>query len=45
MFKVTVEKTMNIRFLIDALKTVPPTSIESESVFSAAGLFITMLRT
>ena len=44
-FEVTGEKTNNIRFLIDALKTVPPTSIESERAFSAAGLFITNLRT
>ena len=44
MFEVTGEKT-NIHFLIDALKTVPSTSIESERVFSAAGLFITKLRT
>ena len=44
-FEVTGEKTNNIRFLIDALKTIPRTSIESERAFSAAGLFITKLRT
>ena len=45
MFEVTGEKTKNIHFLIDALKTVPSTSIESEGVLSAAGLFMTKLRT
>ena len=45
MFEVTGEKTNNISFLIDALNTVPPTSMESERAFSAAGLIITMLRT
>ena len=37
-------KENNICFLMDALKTVPPTLIESERAFSAAGLFITKLR-
>ena len=44
MFEVTGEKTNNISFLIDALKTVPSISIESRSEFSAARLFITKLR-
>ena len=45
MFEVTGEKTNNIHWLIDALKTIPSTSIESERALSAAGLFITKLRT
>ena len=40
--EVTGVKTKQIYFLIYALKTVPPTSIESERTFSAAGLFITV---
>ena len=43
--EVTGEKTNNISFLIDALKTVPPIYIESERAFSAAGIFITKLWT
>ena len=35
----TIEK------IIDAQETIPPTSVESERAFSAAGLFITKLRT
>ena len=38
MFEVTGEKTNNICCLIDALKAVPSTSIESERVLSAAGI-------
>ena len=45
MFEVTGEKTNKIRVLIDALKTVPSASIESERALSAAGLFITKLKT
>lgn len=44
-FEATGERTQNITLLLDALKTIPPTSIESERAFSAAGLFITKLRT
>ncbi|XP_023230454.1 uncharacterized protein LOC111641584 [Centruroides sculpturatus] len=44
-FEATGEKTHNICLLLNALKTIPPTSIESERAFSAAGLFITKLRT
>ncbi|GBM54338.1 hypothetical protein AVEN_259201-1 [Araneus ventricosus] len=35
----------NIIKLAEALKTIPPTSTEAERTFSAAGLFITKLRT
>ena len=45
MFEVTGEKTNNIRCLIDAMKTVPSTSIESERALSTTGPFITKLRT
>ena len=41
MIEVTGEKTNNLCFLINALKTVPSTSIESEMALSAAVLFIT----
>jgi hypothetical protein len=44
-FEATGEKNTNIKLLFNALKTVPPTSIESERAFSAAGLFITKMRT
>lgn len=44
-FESTGQRTTNITLLLDALKTVPPTSVESERAFSAAGLFVTKLRT
>ena len=45
MFEVTGEMTNDICFLIYALKTVSPTSIESERTFSATGHVIKKLRT
>ena len=41
----TGERTPRLKKVMDALETIPPTSVESERAFSAAGLFITKLRT
>ena len=41
---VTGQHTANIYLLPDALKSIPPKSVESERSFSAAGLFLTKLR-
>ncbi|GFU80917.1 hypothetical protein TNCV_1276641 [Trichonephila clavipes] len=41
----TENPSPNIIKLCDALKTIPPTSVEAEKAFSAAGLFVTKLRT
>ena len=45
LFDATCQRTTNIDLLLDALKSTPPTSVESERSFSAAGLFVTKLRT
>ena len=42
-FDVTGQRTANINLLLDALKSIPLTSVESERSFSAAGLFVTKL--
>ena len=39
------DRTPRLKKVMDALETIPPTSVESERAFSAAGLFITKLRT
>ena len=44
-FEATGQQTANITLLYESLKTVPPTSVESERAFLAAGLFVTKLRT
>ena len=44
-FDSTGERTPRLKKVMDALETIPPTSVESERAFSAAGLFITKLRT
>lgn len=44
-FATTGKRTANLDMLYNALITIPPTSIESERAFSAAGLFITKIRT
>ncbi|XP_063841155.1 uncharacterized protein LOC135089507 [Scylla paramamosain] len=40
-FEATGDRTQNLEKLFQALNSVPPTSVESERAFSAAGLFIT----
>ena len=44
LFDATGQRTTNIDLLLDALKSIPPTSVESERSFSAAGPFVTKLR-
>ena len=44
-FDATGQQITNIDLLLDALKSISPTSVESERSFSAAGLFVTKLRT
>ena len=43
-FEATGERTLHLNMLFQALMSLPPTSIESERAFSAAGLFVTKLR-
>ncbi|GFX71066.1 uncharacterized protein TNCV_3648311 [Trichonephila clavipes] len=45
LFDSTENPSPNIIKLCDALKTIPPTSVEAERAFSTAGLFVTKLRT
>jgi len=44
LFESGKERTHNIFILHKALKSVPPTFVKAERSFSAAGLFITKLR-
>ena len=43
-FEITLERTENVSKLHQALKTIIPTSVEAERTFSAAGLFLTKIR-
>ena len=43
-FEATGERTTNITNLLNSLKSIPPTSVESERDFPAAGLFISKIR-
>ena len=43
-FRKTGTKSKHIRLLLEALDSIPPISVESERAFSAAGLFITKIR-
>ena len=43
-FEATSKRTANLELLFNALETIPPTSVESEIAFSAAGLFVTKIR-
>ncbi|GFW89132.1 uncharacterized protein TNCV_2685661 [Trichonephila clavipes] len=45
LFDSTEKPSPNIKKLCEALKTIPPTSVQVERAFSAAGLFVTKLRT
>ncbi|GFW56639.1 uncharacterized protein TNCV_1863491 [Trichonephila clavipes] len=45
LFDSTENLSPNIIKLCDALKTIPPTSVEAGRIFYAAGLFVTKLRT
>ena len=45
LFDSTTNRSSNIDKLAQALKTIPPSSVEAERAFSSAGLFITKLRT
>ncbi|GFV67527.1 hypothetical protein TNCV_4622071 [Trichonephila clavipes] len=45
LFDSTENPSPNIIKLCDVLKTIPPTSVEAERAFSAAGLFVIKLRT
>ncbi|GFW45344.1 hypothetical protein TNCV_4734511 [Trichonephila clavipes] len=45
LFDLTENPSPTIIKLCEALKTIPPTSVEAERAFSAAGLFLTKLRT
>ena len=44
-FDATGQRTTNIGLLLDALKSIPPMSVESERGYTAAGLCVTKLRT
>ncbi|GFV69164.1 uncharacterized protein TNCV_803541 [Trichonephila clavipes] len=45
LFDLTENQSPNIIKLYEALRTIPPMSVEAERAFSAAGLFVTKLRT
>ncbi|GFW62572.1 uncharacterized protein TNCV_85741 [Trichonephila clavipes] len=45
LFDSTENSLSDIIKLYEVLKTIPPTSVEGERAFSAAGLFVTKLRT
>ncbi|GFT97963.1 uncharacterized protein TNCV_2168501 [Trichonephila clavipes] len=45
LFDSTENPSLNIIILCEVVKTIPPTSVEAERVFSAARLFVTKLRT
>ena len=44
LFEITGTKSKNLRLLEESLYSIPPTSVEAERVFSAAGLFNTKLQ-
>ena len=43
-FEATGNKSKYLNLVDQALRTIPPTSVEAERAFSVAGLFITKLR-
>ena len=44
-FECNNQRPNSLESIYNALMTIPPTSVEAERSFSAAGLFITKLRT
>ena len=44
LFETSKTRTVNLEFLYRALMTIPPTSVEAERSFSAAGNFVTKIR-
>ena len=45
LFEANGNKSKYLNLVVDrALRTIPPTSVEAERAFSAAGLFVTKLR-
>ena len=44
LFEATGNKSKYLNLVDQALMTIPPTSVEEERAFSAAGIFITKLR-
>ena len=44
LFEVTRKRPTKLELLFNALLSIPPTSVEAERAFSAAGLFVTKLR-
>jgi len=43
-FEATGQRPAYLEKVYNAIKSLPPTSVEAERAFSAAGLFITKLR-
>ena len=44
-YEATGKRTPNLELLYQALKSIPPNSVEAERAFSATGLFVSKLRT
>ena len=44
LFEANGNKSKYLNLVDRALRTIPPTSVEAERAFSAAGLFVTKLR-
>ena len=44
LFEATRKRPTKLELLFNALHSIPPTSVEAERAFSAAGLFVTELR-
>ena len=44
LFEATRKRPTKLELLFNALLSIPPTSVEAERAFSAAGMFVTKLR-